>query len=74
MAIIEKSTEQHEKEANLFARCLLMPRNLMKQELSKIEKKLDYDEAVKIMAAKFQVEEKLMSFRMIELGLVDYGL
>ena len=67
---------RQDEEANFFARCLLMPRPLVKEELEKLKKTkiLDHQDLITRLAKKFNVEYNLMNFRLIELELIDVGL
>ena len=55
-----------EREANAFAAALLMPKDLINNELEKLES--DFDNPTKKLAAKFNVSEQAMSFRLANLG------
>lgn len=52
-----------EREANYFASCLLMPRELVKKHI-----KGKYE--IKELAKKFDVSEQAMTIRILELGLI----
>ncbi|MEJ7736322.1 MAG: ImmA/IrrE family metallo-endopeptidase [Chitinophagaceae bacterium] len=58
----------HEREANEFAACLLMPDNLVREEIASLE--LDYtdEDIIKILAKKFDVSTVAMSIRLSNLG------
>lgn len=67
-------------EANLFAECLLMPENLVRDELDSLlkargTKVIDlFDEnntVIKELAKKFAVTEAVMFLRLNKLGLVN---
>jgi Zn-dependent peptidase ImmA (M78 family) len=61
-------TQIEEAEANLFARCLLMPENFVRTEIRKIKAfDLCNDEHIKILAKKFHVSQGIMAFRLGEL-------
>lgn len=61
------SGELHqEREANAFAAALLMPRDLINDELEKLES--DFDNPTKKLAKIFNVSEQAMSFRLANLG------
>ena len=64
------STEWQEWEANEFAACILMPENLMREEVQKAE--MDYGDNIWIreLADKFKVSESAMSIRISRLGLM----
>ncbi|HLO73880.1 MAG TPA: ImmA/IrrE family metallo-endopeptidase [Flavobacterium sp.] len=55
-----------EREANAFAAALLMPRELISNEIDECE--FGGDEAVKHLAKRFKVSEQAMSFRLSNLG------
>lgn len=62
-----------EREANVFAAALLMPRNLIEREFYKHAKNGSFNELSSKLAETFGVSEQAMSFRLHNLGLVDYG-
>lgn len=62
-----------EREADMFARCLLMPRNLVEEEVKSV-KHLDFDEAIGILAKKFLVEKAMVICRLGELNMLEYGM
>lgn len=55
-----------EREANAFAASLLMPRELIKDEISNCPENID--DAIKYLAKLFKVSEQAMSFRLSNLG------
>lgn len=59
--------EREEIEANAFAAALLMPADLLKQEIEKIG--AEDDDCVNQLARSFGVSTMAMSFRLINLGL-----
>lgn len=59
-----------EREANAFAASLLMPKFLIDLEIKKVPKKSDI---IKYLSIKFNVSEQAMNFRLINLGLIEYG-
>lgn len=62
-----------EKQANSFAAALLMPKVLIKQEINKLNKNLSYlndDIIIESLAAKFQVSEIAMTYRLMNLGYI----
>lgn len=66
---------QMEREANAFAAALLMPNALLQGELKKSA--LDMDMASNLtdhLAKRFNVSEQAMTFRLTNLGLIDFGL
>lgn len=58
-----------EREANAFAASLLMPKELLEEQLKKAPH--DFTKAIKFLADKFKVSENAMSFRLSNLG---YGI
>lgn len=62
---------KREREANAFAASLLMPKFLIEKEISDLPEKKD---VVKHLANKFNVSSDAMTFRLINLGLLEYGL
>lgn len=67
---IEYLRIQQEREANNFARALLMPIPLVKDAVSKLSP-LD-ETPLKTLSEAFGVDELLMAFRLSELGY-EYG-
>ncbi len=63
--------EKREREANAFAASLLMPKFLIEKEISDLPEKKDI---VPRLANKFNVSDDAMTFRLINLGLLEYGL
>ncbi len=62
----ELMDKNREKEANQFARALLMPIPFVKEEVSKLSK--DDKTPLKTLSKIFKVEETIMAFRLAELG------
>jgi Zn-dependent peptidase ImmA (M78 family) len=58
-----------EIEANAFAAALLMPMQLMRQEIMKNKLDLDDDKAVAELAKRFNVSSTAMSYRLGKLAL-----
>jgi Zn-dependent peptidase ImmA (M78 family) len=58
-----------EQEANAFASAILMPTDLVKREVEKIEMDLGSEEAIKELARIFGVSTTAMSLRISGLGL-----
>jgi len=62
-----------EKEANRFAACLLMPKNLILEELAELDEDLEYESKLHSLSKKFEVSTAAMDYRLKALGLYDYG-
>jgi len=64
--------EKLEKEANYFAANVLMPENAVRDLFS--ESIIDFydDEDIRTLASKFKVSSSAMTYRLINLGLIDY--
>lgn len=59
-----------ETQANIFAASVLMPRDLLEKDFQKIVKNDMLDEHhITFLAEKYDVSEKAMSFRLMNLGL-----
>ena len=58
-----------EQEANAFASAILMPTDLLRSEIQKIDLNLMDDKAIQILATKFQVSATAMSIRISGLGM-----
>jgi len=71
----ESGTDQRfEVEANRFAACLLMPRELLSQEIPKLSLDLGDESALQELADAFAVSTQAMSIRLSQLGvLTDYS-
>jgi len=62
-----------ERQANMFAAALLMPKYLVSQELKKIPYQLDYEKKLSIISSIFKVSQQAMDFRLKALGHYEYG-
>ena len=62
-----------EKQANRFAACLLMPRKLVLEEISKLDEEMEYESKLYSLSKKFEVSTAAMDYRLKALGLYDYG-
>jgi Zn-dependent peptidase ImmA (M78 family) len=60
-----------EREANAFAASLLMPKYLINKEINKLDNSSDI---VASLAKKFNVSNDAMTFRLANLGMLEYGL
>lgn len=58
-----------EMQANMFAAAILMPRKMLEKDLKVIAKEGILDEHVQFFATRYQVSEKAMNFRLINLGM-----
>ena len=65
------TSAKHEKEANEFAACILMPENLIRREIE--DSGIDYtdENLIKSLAKKFDVSTVAMSIRISKLGLFE---
>lgn len=72
---VDSSTGEMEKErqANAFAAALLMPISLLKREIDNCDIS-SIDSITDHLAKKFKVSEKAMTYRLTNLGLLDFGL
>lgn len=59
-----------EREANFFAACLLMPRENLVADMSKISSRGIYESEIQEIANKYDVSKEAMSYRLINLKLV----
>jgi Zn-dependent peptidase ImmA (M78 family) len=57
-----------EREANAFAAALLMPENLIEDQVFNCENTIDIDDLINDLAEKFDVSTQAMSFRLANLG------
>lgn len=62
-----------EREANAYAAALLMPEELLKQEIEKLDQ-TEGAELVKQLSKKFMVSEQSMAYRLSNLDLIEVGL
>lgn len=73
----EKSTtgtDLEEREANLFAAELLMPENLLKEDLADIEAVYlidDNDETIRNLADRYGVSVRALTYRLANLGYIE---
>lgn len=61
---------QMEQEANFFASALLMPSNLLRKEVERAKLDLASDDAIQLLAKKFEVSTTAMTIRISSLGLI----
>src|SRR5574341_1456893 len=64
-------TQTEEREANQFAAALLMPQEWVRPEFEKQPFDLGDDEALSAMCKRFGVSSQAMSFRLVNLGLLQ---
>lgn len=65
--------ERLEKEANYFAANLLMPEAAVRKWFAKSEQTDFYEDSnIKNLAEKFKVSSSAMTYRLINLGLIDF--
>lgn len=62
-----------EREANSFAAALLMPKQLIQQEIIKSANKDNLTKLITELAKKFEVSNHAMSIRLSRLGYFDYS-
>lgn len=65
-----KATDSDEIEANQFAAEVLMPDFLVSKELSRLPNDLDSEEAIALLAKRFQVSEQALTLRLTRLGVL----
>lgn len=63
-----ESNTQLEQEANVFAASILMPDDLVNEEVSKLEFDLGNEDSLKELAKRFEVSVTAMYYRMLNLG------
>ena len=59
-----------EREANLFAACLLMPREKLIADVQKVSSKGIYEAEIQELAQKYDVSGEAMNYRLINLKIV----
>jgi len=62
-----------ERQANMFAAALLMPKALIGQELKKIPFHLEYEQKLSRISDIFKVSQQAMDYRLKSLGHYEYG-
>jgi len=62
--------DQQELEANAFAAALLMPEDLLLNELERMPVKIFVDAKIKMLAKKFEVSTIAMTYRLSNLGVI----
>lgn len=65
----DAATTIKERQANMFAAALLMPRKNLTKDFRNIAKGLSDDEACTILAKRYEVSDDAMKFRLKNLGL-----
>jgi len=69
-----KRFDPREAQANEFAACLLMPRELLKQDLVDNPVDVSDDAAVRRLARRYRVSAQALTIRLMSLGLVgEFG-
>jgi len=66
------TNEREEIEANVFGAALLMPAELVREEIRRKGFDLDDEEDIDALAKRFSVSPSAMSYRLVNLGLVRY--
>ncbi len=64
------TTDKYELEANAFSAALLMPKNLIKEQLELLPLKSSTEEKIKILAKKFEVSSLAMTYRLSNLDIL----
>jgi Zn-dependent peptidase ImmA (M78 family) len=65
----DAATTIKERQANMFAAALLMPRKSLMKDFNNIAKGLTDDEACTILSKRYEVSDDAMKFRLKNLGL-----
>ena len=65
----DTTNSTRERQANMFAAALLMPRKSLIRDFKKIVSKLTDDEISNILAKRYEVSEDAMKYRLKNLGL-----
>jgi len=67
----EIDTTDQDREANYFAMCLLMPENFLRADVAEYRgAKIGFEDMVRTLAQKYQVEPERMTLRLAQLGLI----
>ena len=69
---MDEKKQREQLEANDFARCLLMPKEFVFQDIKKWQDRSGIelvDEAIPRLAKQYGVSERMMEYRLIELGI-----
>lgn len=61
--------EELESEANYFAMCLLMPEDMVREEVKKMQVDLGSNDFIKDLAKKFEVPVTAMAIRLSQLRI-----
>lgn len=62
--------DNEEIEANVFAAALLMPEELVRAEIKRLDLDLDDENEVDALAKRFNVSSAAMSYRLVNIGLL----
>lgn len=68
---VQGESARIEREANAFAAAILMPEEILKNEIKKIEFDLGSEESITSLAQKFDVSTTAMHYRILNLGLME---
>lgn len=67
------ANDHHEIEANAFAAALLMPKEMILEELKKSDLDLDDEDDLSTLAKKFNVSMSALSYRLINLRIIRFS-
>lgn len=70
---LTEKTEALEREANTFAAYLLMPDDLLKREIDKVEFDLGSEDGIKTLAKIFDVSSQAMYYRILNSRFADFS-
>lgn len=62
------SDNQKNKDANYFACCLLMPKDIFEKDFEILNENTDIEEIIFLLSEKYRVSEKLVCKRLIQIG------
>ena len=65
------AVDDGEIEANQFAAELLMPVEFLERDIRKIPDELAFDEAIRRLAAQYEVSAQAMTIRLSSLGILS---
>jgi Zn-dependent peptidase ImmA (M78 family) len=70
-ALSSKAVDDKEIEANQFAAELLMPYDLLLDEINELSEETPTEDAIRLLADTFVVSEQAMTFRLSGLGILS---
>lgn len=66
----EERREEMETEANYFAMCLLLPEDMVREDVERLRGEVDVGEMIEKIAERYRVEAHIVTLRLVELKLL----